>query len=233
MHYIKRYDKSKGVKLPICIYYNQNISLGSSGTLSLRKGSRTGEIIESFDATSDKILVSARELLVYPSNPLPYETTVHVTVSDEFVVSSMNGSKFTGLDENGDVEFYFTTESPYGKILDGGIVVSKDNNGYYWIAAPQSTEINGSWNEISKVIAKVSSETSTTGWILPTKNIIQNQLIPNKKYWVDENSQNNLYWTKDEVDSNNAYYINVNDNISYSGNKEEFHSIRLFKKVIY
>lgn len=233
MEKIKRYDTNKSIKLPICIFYNQQISLGSSGTLSLRKGSRTGEIIESFDVTSDKILISARELLVYPTNPLPYETTVYVTVSDGFVVSSMNGSGFTGLQEDGTEEFYFGTEYPYGKPLEGGIVVSKDEGGYYWVAAPQTTEINGSWNEISNIITRVSNETGTTGWILPTKSIIQSQLIPNKNYWIEQNSQGNLYWTNDEIDLNNAYYVNVDDGIPYSDNKEVFHKIRLFKKVVY
>jgi hypothetical protein len=230
---IKKYDTNKSVKLPICIFYNQKISLGSSGTLSLRKGSRTGEIIESFDVTSDKISISARELFVYPTNPLPYETNVHVTVSDKFVVSSMNGSGFTGLEEDGTEEFYFNTESPYGKPLEGGIVVAKDEGGYYWVVSLQSTEINGSWNEISNIIAKVSNETGTTGWILPTKNIIQNQLSTNKNYWIDQNSQDNLYWVNDEIDFNHAYYINVNQGISYFDNKKSFHKIRLFKKVIY
>ena len=233
MEKIKRYDTNKSVKLPICIFQNQQISLGSSGTLSLRKGSRTGEIIESFDVTSDNILVSARELLVYPTNPLPYETDVHVTVSDGFVVSSMNGSGFTGLEEDGTEEFYFGTESPYGKPLDGGIVVAKDEGGYYWVAAPKNTEINGSWNEISNIITRVSNETDTIGWILPTKSIIQSQLIPNKNYWIDQNSQNNLYWANDEIDLNHAYYVNVNDGIPYSDTKEVFHKIRLFKKVVY
>ena len=233
MEKIKRYDTNKGVKLPICIFYNQKVSLGSSGTLSLRKDSRNGEIIESFEITSDRILVSARELLVYPTNQLPYETNVHVTVSDGFVVSSMNGTGFTGLEEDGDEEFYFDTESPYGKPLEGGIVVSKDEGGYYWVSSPPETEINGSWNEISNIITKVSNQTDTTGWILPTKSIIKSQLIPNKDYWIDQDSQNNLYWANDEIDSNNSYYVNVNDGIPYSNNKEVFHKIRLFKKVVY
>jgi len=231
MEKIKRYDTNKSIKLPICIFYNQQISLGTSGTLSLRKGSRTGEVIESFDVTSDKILVSARELFVYPTNPLPYETDVHVTVSDGFVVSSMNGSGFTGLEEDGTEEFYFGTESPYEKSLEGGIVVAKDEGGYYWVAAPQSTEINGSWNEISNIITRVSNETGTSGWILPTKSIIQNQLFTNKQYWIDPNQVNDTYWTNNEIDLNHAYYIN--DSIPYSDNKNNFHKIRLFKKVVY
>lgn len=233
MEKIKRYDKNKSVGLPICILYNQKISLGSSGTLSLRKGSRTGEVIESFDVTSDKILINVRELLVYPTNPLPYETTVYVTVSDGFVVSSMNGSGFTGLGEDGTEEFYFDTEHPYGKPLEGGTVVAKDEGGYYWVAAPQSTKIKGSWNEISNVITRVSNETGTTGWILPTKSIILGQLIANKNYWIDQDFEDHSYWANDEIDSNLAYFVNVNNGGFYSDNKEVFHTIHLFKKVLY
>lgn len=232
MEKIQRYDTTKNINLPICVVYNQQISLGTSGILSLRKGSKTGEVIESFAVNSNKLLVNVTELIVQPSNPLPYETDVYVTVSGGFVVSSMNGSGFTGLEEDGAEEFCFGTEYPYGKPLEGGIVVAKDDNGgYYWVAAPQNTEINGSWNEISNIITRVSNETGTSDWILPTKSIIQNQLFTNKQYWIDPNQVNDTYWTNNEIDLNHAYYIN--NSIPYSDNKNNFHKIRLFKKVLY
>lgn len=231
MEKIYRYDTNTSVNHPICVVYNQEIKFGNSGTLSLRKGSRTGEIIESFDIGSDRLLLNVTELIVYPLNPLPYETEIHVTVSDGFVVSTMNGSGFSGLEENGSEEFYFATQNALGNPLDGGTVVAKDEGGYYWVAAPENTEINGSWNEIFNIIARVSEETSTTGWHLPSLFEMQNSLYANKQYWATEGS--NLYWTTTEVDALNANILRINDNIPEVAVKEDFYKIRLFKKVIY
>jgi len=239
MEKISRYDTNANVNFPICIFYNQQISLGTSGTLSLRKGFKTGEVIETFNVGSNKLLANAYELIIQPTNPLPYCTKVYVTVSNKFIVSTMNGGGFTGLEETGNDEFYFSTEDALGKPFAGGTVIHKNDTGYYLIAAPQNTEINGSWNEISNLIAKVSEQTETTGWYLPSIYEMQNLIFNNKRYWINEENenenenQNDLYWTNTEVDSLNAHIIRMSDSIPQVTNKEYFYKIRLFKKVLY
>lgn len=231
MNKIKRYNTNANVNDPICILYNQKIKLGESGTISLRKGSRTGEVIESFDIHSDKVLVNVREIILYPSNQLPYETSVHVTVTEGSVLSVMNGTTFSGLEENGNIEFYFDTEGALGKKLEGGTVIHKHEGGYYLVAAPQNTEINGSWNEIANIVTRVSNDTGTTGWYLPSLYEMNTNIRDNKRLWVSDD-ENVSYWTSTEIDANFAYALNMN-NIEESTNKEHFRKIRLFKKVAY
>lgn len=233
MEKIFRYDTNVNVNLSICIFYNQQISLGTSGTLSLRKGSKTGEVIETFNFGSNKLLANAYELIIQPTNPLPYSTKIYVTVSDRFIVSTMNESGFAGLEETGNDEFYFSTEDALGKPFAGGIVVAKDEGEHYLIAAPQSTEINGSWNEITNLIAKVSEQTETSGWYLPSIYEMQNLIFNNKRYWINEENENDLYWTNTEVDSLNAHIIRMSDSIPQVINKKYFYKIHLFKKVLY
>ena len=231
MEKIYRYDTNVDINLPICIVYNQQIKLRQEGTISLRKGSKTGEVIESFDITGNKVLPNVTEILLYPSKPLPYETEIHVTVTEGSVISSINDSTFYGLEEDGTEEFYFGTENALGKLLEGGTVIHKHEDGYYLVVSPERTEINGSWNEIDNIIERVNNDTKTTGWYLPPLHEIQNQIYANKNHWLNE--QNRLYWTKTEIDSSNAYVFNMNTAIPQSENKNYFHKIRLFKKVVY
>ena len=206
----------------ICIKSNQNIVLGSSGVLELKLGSKTGKVIESFDVSSDRILISAWELIVQPSNPLPYESEIYLTMTDGFIVSAVNGSSFSGFDVNGNHEFKFNTENSIGKPLDGGIVISKTNE-VFTIISPKKSEMNLTWYEIDKAIQKTEADTGTTGWYLPSFYEIQQY---RNKLTVDE-----YYWTSTEIDSEHSYTLNTNSQVPYKTNKKESHPIRLLKKI--
>lgn len=206
----------------ICVISNQDITFGNSGSIELRKDSKSGEVIESFSVNSSQILISARELLIKPSNSLPYETQIYMTISDGFIVSSTNGSSFSGFDVNGDKEFKFTTENALGKYLNGGVVISK-NNSQYTIVSSQKSEMKLTWHEFDKVIQKITQDTGTTGWYVPTLQELQNHKEVLKL--------NDFYWTSSENDTLTSYKINMNSNIPYVANKSESYLIRLFKKV--
>jgi hypothetical protein len=212
------------VNLLICLTSNQEITFGSSGTIELRKGSKSGELIESFDVSSDKVIISARELLIQPSQQLPFETEIYMVVSDGFVVSSVNGSSFSGFDLNGNKEFKFITEDPIGKSLDGGVIISK-NNGTYTIVSPKKSEMNLTWYEFSKAIQKAEEETGTTGWYVPSLYELQNHKEVLKLQ--------DFYWTSTENDLGTAYKLNMNSNVPYVASKIESYLVRTFKKVNY
>lgn len=223
-----------GVNSPIFIKSNQEICLGFSGTLELRKNSKTGELIESFDVTSDRVSISAWELMIQPSNPLPYETEVYLVMNDGFIVSAVNGSSFSGFDINGDKTFKFTTEKEIilppepkpelkiGDLLDGNIIVS-EVNGNFIVIAPKKSEMNLTWYEIDKAIQKTEEDTGTTGWYLPSIYELQN--------YKNELKSDAYYWSSTEIDLEYSYALNTNNQVPHSTNKKESHLIRLFKKV--
>jgi hypothetical protein len=215
---------SAKVNLPICLISNQQIEFGSGGIIELRKNSKTGELIESFEVSSNQVTISARELLIKPSQQLPYETEIFMVISDGFVISSVNGSSFSGFDINGNKEFKFTTEDPIGKPLDGGTIISK-NNETYTIVSPKKSEINLTWYEFSKAVQKTDEETGTKGWYVPSLYELQNH----KEILKLED----FYWTSTENDLGTAYKLNMSSNISFVANKSESYLIRTFKKVNY
>lgn len=219
---IYRNSKQAKVTSPIVLVSNQSITFGSSGRIELRKGSKTGELIESFDTSSDKVLISARELIIQPSNPLPYETEIYMTMSDGFVVSTINGTSFSGFDVNGDNEFKFVTEDPIGKPLEGGIVISKENS-WYIVMSPEISEMLLTWNELNKAVQKTEEVTGTTGWYIPGYYEMQFY----KKYFKNEKS----YWTNTKLDDNTAYALNITSDAPVISNKSDSYLVRTFKKV--
>jgi len=224
------------VNSSICIIANQGIQFGSSGYLELRKDSKTGDLIESFDVNSDRVKISARELLIYPTNQLPFETQIYLVMSDGFLVSSTNGSSFSGFDVNGDHEFKFTTEKvviidketqPVEEptSLEGGDIISKDG-GIYTIISPKRTEMNLTLYELDKAVQRVEEDTKSTGWYLPS-------LYEMQKYVNNWKPSEGYYWTSTENDFESSYALNTDINTPYIVNKSESHMIRLFKKVNY
>lgn len=222
MEKIYRNSKQAKVTSPIVLISNQKIKFGSSGTIELRKGSKTGELIESFDVSSNKVLISAREIIVQPSNQLPYETEIYVVMSDGFVVSAINGTSFSGFDVNGDKEFKFVTEDSIGKPLEGGIVISKENS-WYVVMSPEKSEMFLTWLEFDKAIQKTEEDTGTTGWYVPGHYEMQFY----EKYLKSEE----YYWTNTEIDTNNSYTLNTNSNTPVVSDKNHSYLVRTFKKV--
>jgi hypothetical protein len=218
----------------ICIKSNQQISLGSSGTLELRKDSKDGELIESFDVTSDRISISAWELIVQPSNSLPYESEIYLVMSDGFIVSDINGSSFSGFAVNGDKTFKFNTakevilppepqpELKIGDSLEGGIIIDKVDD-IFTVISPKKSEMNLTMYEINKAIQKTEEDTGTTGWYLSSLYEFQN--------YTNHLESDKYYWTSTEVDLEHSYALNTNNRVPYSTKKRESHLIRLFKKT--
>jgi hypothetical protein len=211
-------------KKAIARLFNQTILLGDSGTARLRKGSQTGEILEEFDVHSGKVSASARELVLYPENILPYETEIFLTMDDGFVIAKASGEKCNFLNETSEITHSFTTEDPIGKSLDGGIIISK-SDGRYLIASPKKAELNLFWEEREKAIAHTEEVTGTSGWFIPSLSLLINENLNVRNLWF-ESENNNIFWTNDD-----GYGINMNDLIPLSINKNTLNRVRTFKFV--
>ena len=219
-------NKEKDVKVDrkeIARLFNQPILLGNSGTARLRKGSQTGEILEEFDVHSGKVSASARELVLYPEQTLPYETEIFLTLDDGFVIAKSSGEKCNFLNETSEVTFSFTTEDPIGKSLDGGTIISK-SGGRYLIVSPKESELNLFWEEKEKAIAYTEEVTGTSGWFIPSSGLLINEELNVRNLWF-ESEDNNNFWTNDD------YEIDMSDLILRTINKNTINKVRTFKFV--
>jgi hypothetical protein len=203
--------------------FNQPILLGDSGAARLRKGSKTGEILEEFDVNSEKVSASGNELVLFPENLLPYETEIFLTMDDGFVIAEASGEKCNFLNENSNVTFSFTTEDPIGKPLDGGTIISR-SDGRYLIASPRKAELNLFWEEREKAVSHTEEVTGTSGWFIPSVSLLINQNLNVKNLWF-ESEDNNIFWTND------GYGIDMNDLIPLLINKNTSNKVRTFKFV--
>ena len=219
-------DKEQNVKVnkkEIARLFNQPILLGDSGTARLRKGSQTGEILEEFDVHSGKVSASARELVLFPKQTLPYETEIFLTLDDGFVIAKSSGEKCNFLNETSEVTFSFTTEDPIGKSLEGGTIVAK-NGGRYLIVSPKKAEISLFWEEKEKVITYTEEVTGTSGWFIPSSGLLINEELNVRNLWF-ESEDNNNFWTNDD------YEIDMSDLILRTINKNTINKVRTFKFV--
>ena len=219
-------NKEKDVKVDrkeIARLFNQPILLGNSGTARLRKGSQTGEILEEFDVHSGKVSASARELVLFPKQTLPYETEIFLTLDDGFVIAKSSGEKCNFLNETSEVTFSFTTEDPIGKSLEGGTIVAK-NGGRYLIVSPKKAEISLFWEEKEKVITYTEEVTGTSGWFIPSSGLLINEELNVRNLWF-ESEDNNNFWTNDD------YEIDMSDLILRTINKNTINKVRTFKFV--
>ena len=219
-------NKEQNIKVDrkeIARLFNQPILLGNSGTARLRKGSQTGEILEEFDVHSGKVSASARELVLFPKQTLPYETEIFLTLDDGFVIAKASGEKCNFLNETSDVTFSFTTEDPIGKSLEGGTIVAK-NGGRYLIVSPKKAEISLFWEEKEKVIAYTEEVTGTSGWFIPSSGLLINEELNVRNLWF-ESEDNNNFWTNDD------YEIDMSDLILRTINKNTINKVRTFKFV--
>ena len=219
-------NKEQNVKVDrkeIARLFNQPILLGDSGTARLRKGSQTGEILEEFDVHSGKVSASARELVLFPKQTLPYETEIFLTLDDGFVIAKSSGEKCNFLNETSEVTFSFTTEDPIGKSLEGGTIVAK-NGGRYLIVSPKKAEISLFWEEKEKVITYTEEVTGTSGWFIPSSGLLINEELNVRNLWF-ESEDNNNFWTNDD------YEIDMSDLILRTINKNTINKVRTFKFV--
>jgi hypothetical protein len=220
-------NKEQNVKVDkkeIARIFNQPILLGDSGTAKLRKGSQTGEILEEFDVHSGKVFASGSELVLYPEKIFPYETKIFLTMDDDFVIAKSSGEKCNFLNETSDITFSFTTEDPIGKQLDGGTILAK-SGGRYLIVSPKKAELNLFWEEKEKAIAHTEEVTGTSGWFIPSLNLLMNEELNIRNLWF-ESEDNNIFWTNDT-----SFGIDMSSLSPLQINKNTFNKVRTFKFV--
>jgi hypothetical protein len=178
---------STGVQITdnIILSFNKNIRAGV-GTITLRTGSSSGTITESYNVqSSNRLTFSANTLTIDPSNSLDYGLLYYVVIPE----NSIDG--YVGINT-----YNFTSRAvQLGDSYEGGSLICQ-SGGVRWIAAKSNTEVTTTFSNRSAAVTCAQQVTGCTGWFIPTSDQMSNPGVVCRQYW-DDNGGN--YW----VDSTN------------------------------
>lgn len=182
---VESYTPSNGatnvsVNSDITLTFNGTPSRGT-GTITLRSGSASGNIIASFDAaTSDRISISENNWILdlNPDLESIALTTIYLVIPNTAI------SPYGGLNIGGGTDSYsFTTGNPeVGNSYGGGFLICQ-SGGVRWIVAPMSSEVSRNWYTKNDAITTAQQVSGCTGWFIPPCTQLTNPMYICRNFW--------------------------------------------------
>lgn len=101
-------DGSVATTANIIVTFNENVQFGSSGTIQLRRGGASGDLVQTFDVADlpDGVSISQDTLTIEPSSDFDYDTTYYVVFSAG-AITDTSGNPFEGT-----ATYDFRTDAP-------------------------------------------------------------------------------------------------------------------------
>lgn len=185
----------------ITLAFNNPPTRGT-GTITLRSGSASGSILESFDANSSgRISISVNDWILDPTSSLPYNTAIFLVLPN----TAING--FAGLNVVGGTTHSFTSRAlAPGDASDGGFIICQ-SAGTRWIIAPSSTEQCLTWYARSGNPGYAQGITGCTGWFLPSLSQMQNPGALCAQFW--DAYTTGTYWSNTVINGNSGCSTNI------------------------
>jgi len=186
-----------------------------TGTITLRTGSPTGTIVESFDAASSgRISVSGNDWILDPTSDLAlYNTTYYLVVP----TNSISG--FAGLNVTGGTSYSFTSiPLSLGDAYGGGYLICQ-SAGVRWVVAPSASEVSRNWFCRNDANTRAQQVSGCTGWFVPSCGQLQNPGYICRTYWDSYAAW--YYWSNTEVNANDAWLMDFNGGAMLSNAKSD------------
>jgi hypothetical protein len=203
-----------------------------TGTITLRSGSASGTILESFDAASSgRISVSGNNWILDPTSDLPYDSSIFLVVPNTAIVN------FAGLNVSGGTTYSFTTAAPaLGAFYEGGYLICKASP-VRWIVSPFSAEVSRSWYLRTDANTRAQQVSGCAGWFVPTASQLQNPGFICRSFWGPSPCYNVTAhgpWSDTQSNSNHGCAINfINGALIVGGSKNNTRTVRAFRCVTY
>ena len=161
-----------------------------TGTITLRSGSTSGSVIESFDAASSgQISISGNNWILDPTSNLGFTTSIHT------IIPSTAIQNYVGLNTAGADTHSFTTAAlSEGNSYEGGFLICKASP-LRWVVAPQSAEVSRTWYLRSNANTMAQTVSGCTGWFVPNCSQICNPAYICRTYW--DSFASTRYWSDD------------------------------------
>jgi len=152
-----------------------------TGTITLRSGSTSGSVIETFDAASSgQISISGNNWILDPTSDLGFSTSIHTIIPSTAIVG------YVGLNTSGADTHSFTTlvePAPLrGDSYEGGFLICKASP-LRWVVSPRSAEVSRTWHSRNDAITTAQAVSGCTGWFVPTANQLQNPGYCCRSFW--------------------------------------------------
>ena len=175
----------------IVITFNENITKGSSGNITIRQGSSIGTIDQQISVTSGNVSVSGNQATINPPSDIVDDTNVFIVV-DAGCFRNADGDAASA---NAIINTYdFTTAPsvpPLGSAFEGGYVV-RCTGGQAWVVSPYSAEVRRTWYSRQDGVNRATSVTGCSPWYLLNKNTMCSALQC-RTYW-DQVTSEARYW---------------------------------------
>jgi len=217
-----------GVDTNITLTLNQPPTRGT-GTITLRSGSTSGSVIESFDAASSvRISISGNNYIIDPTSNLGFSTSIHTIIPSTAIVG------YVGLNTTGaDTHSFTTVALNLGDSYEGGFLICKASP-LRWVVSPYSAEVSRNWYNRNDANTRAQQVSGCTGWFVPTKPQLQNPGYCCRSFWGPSPCYSSAtYWSSTECNASNACFVHFNNGNADFHTKTASFCVRAFRCVTY
>ena len=162
-----------------------------TGTITLRRDTVGGTILESFDAASSgRISISGNGWILDPTANIP--DTGPITIF--LVIPSTAIQNYVGLNTAGaDSHSFATVAAPaLGASYEGGFLICKASP-VRWIVAPSSSQVSRNWYSRNDANTRAQQVSGCTGWFVPAMSQLQNPGYTCRTFW--DGVPSDCYWS--------------------------------------
>ena len=217
-----------GVGTNITLTFNEPPVRGT-GTITLRSGSTSGSVIETFDAASSgQISISGNNWILDPTSNLGFSTSIHTIIPSTAITG------YVGLNTAGADTHSFTTDSPaLGSSYEGGFLICKASP-LRWVVSPRSAEVSRTWYLREDANTRAQAVSGCTGWFVPTRPQLQNPGYCCRSFWGPSPCFSSCtYWSSTEYNANGGCRMHFITNNAGYGSKVNTYCVRAFRCVTY
>jgi len=217
-----------GIDTNVTLTFNSPPTRGT-GTITLRSGSTSGTVIESFNvSTSSSITTSGNNFIINPTNNLGFSTSIHTIIPSTAIVG------YVGLNTTGaDTHSFTTVALSVGDSYEGGFLICKSSP-IRWVVSPRSAEVSRTWYLRNDANTTAQSVSGCTGWFVPTVSQLQNPGYCCRSFWGPSPCfSSTTYWSSTEFNAPNACNVNFASGTASHANKSSTACVRAFRCVTY
>jgi len=205
------------------------VPVRGTGTVTLRSGSTSGSVIETFDAASSgRISVSGNNWILDPTSDLGFSTSIHT------IIPSTAITNYVGLNTTGaDTHSFTTLALNLGDSYEGGFLICKASP-LRWVVSPRSAEVSRTWYLRNDANTTAQSVSGCTGWFVPTCGQLQNPGYICRSFWGPSPCYSSArYWSSTQYNAFNACGVNFNNGSAGNYGKAHTYCVRAFRCVTY